>query len=65
MQTKYIVKQDKSTGKWCIYQREWNKKNKANDKFIQIVEYGIHTACIICETMNRMEGYTNPLTIDD
>lgn len=53
METKYIVKQDKTTGKWSIYLREGNKRNKNNDKFIQVVEHGLHTAQTICETMNK------------
>jgi len=51
--TKYIAKQDHATGKWAIFERTGNKSNKANDKFIQFVEHGMHTACAIADGMNR------------
>ena len=50
---KYIAKQDRSTGKWAIFERTGNKSNKANDKFVQFVEQGMHTACAIADGMNR------------
>ena len=50
---KYLAKQDKATGKWAIFSRTGNKKNKASDQFVQLVEHGLHTACAIAEQMNR------------
>ena len=50
---KYIAKQDKATGKWAVFSRIGNKKNKANDQLVRFVEHGLHTACAIAEQMNR------------
>ena len=49
---KYIVKQH--GGKWAIFSRTGNKKNKANDKLVEIVPWGLHTALSMANTMTTM-----------
>lgn len=50
---KFIAKQEKSTGKWAIYQRQGTRKTGHTDTFVCFVEHGMQCACHLVEAMNR------------
>ena len=52
---KYMAKQEKSTGKWAIYQRTGSRKTGHVDMFVRYVEHGMHTACRLADAMSRGE----------
>ena len=43
---RYIAKQVKETGKWAVFSREGSRKIGYVDTLIEVVELGMHTACI-------------------
>lgn len=54
---KFIAKQEKSTGKWAIYQRQGTRKTGHVDTFVRFVEHGMHTACVLADAMTREQRY--------
>lgn len=53
---KFIAKQDKSTGKWAIYQRQGSRKTGYVDVFIRFVDHGAQTACCLADAMTREQS---------